>query len=80
MENRGEAHNKGLWRLSKWGRKAESGQEGNTLVPSLRRNAEEDLETANDKKAQILGESSFRLVAGLTYQILTQHVSTTGSR
>ena len=29
------------------------------MVPSLRRSAEEDLETANDKKAQILGEGFF---------------------
>ena len=29
------------------------------MVPGLRRNAEEDLKTANDKKAQILGEKFF---------------------
>ena len=29
------------------------------MVPSLRRNAEEDLETANEKKAQILAEKLF---------------------
>lgn len=54
-----DSHNKGLWKLSKWGERALSTQQGAPHLPPLRRSEYEDQTNDNKKKAEFLLEKFF---------------------
>jgi hypothetical protein len=52
-------HNKGLWRLSKWSRKAAGKPKDDPHIPALRRTARDPLTQDNRQKVEILAEKFF---------------------
>lgn len=52
-------HNKGLWKLNKWSRKEIGTQNGQVIIPKLRRTEDDESTDDNDEKAEILATKFF---------------------